>query len=152
MNANMLSGLGADLKAVIGTVPLNAAAATVEAANATTGVDRTGFSHALLIAGTGVTEGAPDSFTVATKLQHCDTINGTYVDFTPTQGTAALDTITAASKLARKLIDLRGCKQFIVAEQTVAFVNGTSPKVNRHSLILLMGADTTPAQTDGTSP
>jgi len=141
------SGSGPEVRNQIGTVPANSAAGTVNG----TGIDRRGFNFVVLESQTGVTTGTPTSFTQDAKLQHSDTVGGTYTDYIPPGGVAAdgrVLQITTASTRRRKQIDVRGARAFVRVQTVTAFVGGTSPTLANVVTMQLAGADVLPAQLD----
>lgn len=139
------SGPGPEVKNQIGTVPAASAAGTVNG----TGVDRRGFNFAILEAQTGAVTGAPAAQTLDAKLQHADTLGGSYTDFVPgAAGSGAVAQITAVNSRKRKQIDLRGAKPFVRAVATVGFTGGTAPTLANVVTLQLSGADALPAQAD----
>jgi hypothetical protein len=144
MSAQNISGIGAEAAPRIGLAPQALAAGTVNG----TGIDRRGFNSCKLVAKTGATSGTPTSFTEDVKLQHADTVGGTYTDYTPSVpnpgGSGAVGQITAANTIRDRAIDLKTAKAFIRAVATTAFVGGTAPTVLCDVTIILGGADTLP--------
>lgn len=134
--------IGSHINCTKGGVP--AIASGTDAGTTQTGFDRTGFESCVLAANVGAATGTPDSFTVDMKLQHSDVVGSGYVDFTPNTGSAAIAQATAAGFKSVN-INLLGAKQFIAVKTTVAFVNGTSPKVPIAATLVMGGAVTEPA-------
>jgi hypothetical protein len=127
------------MKPVVGTAPFAATAGTVTGS----AIDRTGFTRMTLVAAVGAATGTPTSFTVNSKVTHCDTSGGSYVDLTG----AAITAMTAAG-VGQKEIDLKGAKQFLKIVTVTAFVGGTTPTSPNSVLAILSGADTQPASSD----
>lgn len=126
-----------------GIIPLNAAAGTTSP----TGVDRRGFQACQVHTFCGASEGSPTSFTLDSKLQH-NTVStagdGGWADAdacgldSPT--TADLVQITAVNTEKRKAFNLNPAKQFIRVQGILAFVGGTTPKLNYGAVIVLGGS------------
>ena len=125
--------IGSHINATKGGVP--AILSGTDAGTDQTGFDRTGYGSGVLAVNVGAATGTPDSFTVDMKIRHCDTVNGSYADFTQ---------MTAAG-FASVNVNLLGAKQFVCVKTAVAFVNGTSPKVPIAASFVLGGAVTEPA-------
>jgi hypothetical protein len=130
---------GASFKALKAIPPQDAAAGAISG-NSDAGHDRTGFGSCQLHVAVGAASGTPDSFSVAGKLQESDSESTGYTDISG----AAITSITADNGEARVNVDLSGCKKYIRAVVTPAFVNGTSPKVEVAATIVLGGPDTVP--------
>lgn len=151
MSLDTIHTIGPLVKCVTGIPPTAPAAGTVTAANYTTGVDRTGFTHVLVEVEVGAVTGAPSTQTLDVKVQHSDTVGGSYTDWVPVTGVAAsgaVAQITAVSTRKRKTIDLKGAKQFIRLSATTAFTGGSSPTLFQSASLIFGGADTRPAQAD----
>lgn len=126
-----------------GIAPLNRAAGTVSP----TGIDRTGYQSCQMITFCGATEGTPTSFTLDSKLQH-NTVatagDGGWSDADAcgldSPATADLVQITAVDTEKRKAFNLNPAKQFIRGQGILAFVGGTSPKLNYGVVLVLGGA------------
>jgi hypothetical protein len=73
----------------------------------------------------GAASGAPTSFTVDVKLQHGDKADGTDM----ADAGIALTQLSADNTNTAKDIDMVGLKRYIRAVATVAFVDGTTPKI-----------------------
>jgi hypothetical protein len=148
MTAQTITGIGNEVASRIGLDP---SARSAGAANGT-GIDRTGFNSCALIALAGAVTGAPSAQTFDVKLQHADTLGGSYTDFVPSipqpSPTGAVAQLTAASSLKKRSIDLKTAKKFIRAVGTVAFTGGTAPTLNTSAVIVLGGADTLPQVDD----
>jgi hypothetical protein len=129
---------GAYLKVMVGLPPLNAAAATRDGAV----IDRQGYDSCVLFAQAGVSEGTPTSFTHDAKLQESDASDGT--GMTDVAG-AAVTQIVAVSTNQKKNVNLRGVKRYIRVREVIAFVGGTSPKLNASAIVVLGGPDVIPA-------
>jgi len=121
-------------------IPPQAAAAGAISGDSNTGIDRSGFQSCVLHVGTGATSGTPDSFSVAGKLQESDSAATGYTDITD----AAITSITTENSAAKVNVDLSGCKQYIRAVVTPAFVNGSTPKVGVEAVIVLGGSANLP--------
>lgn len=144
MSLDSVYGLTPLMKPVVGTAPFAATAGTVTGS----AIDRTGFTQMTLVAAVGAATGAPSSFTVNSKVTHCDTSGGTYVDWVPgAAGSGAITTMTAAG-VGQKEISLKGAKQFLKIVTVTAFVGGASPTAPNSVLAILSGADTMPASAD----
>lgn len=151
MSLDSVFGIGPMVKLVTGIAPSSPLAGTVTGANYTTGVDRTGFLKALIEVEVGAAGGGPTTQTLDVKIQHSDTVGGSYTDWVPVTGVAAsgaVAQITAVNTRKRKEVDLRGAKQFIRLSATTAFTGGASPTLFQAAAIILSGADTLPAQAD----
>ena len=134
--------IGSHINATKGGVP--AILSGTDAGTDQTGFDRTGYGSGVLAVNVGAATGTPDSFTVDMKIRHCDTVNGSYADFTPNTGSAAITQMTAAG-FASVNVNLLGAKQFVCVKTAVAFVGGASPKVPIAASFVLGGAVTEPA-------
>jgi hypothetical protein len=88
-----------------------------------------------------VTEGTPTSFTYDAKLE--DSADGS-TGWAALVG-AAITQIVAASTAGYKDVDLSSAKRYIRAVDVIAFVGGTSPKLNAAVAVVLGGADVLPA-------
>ncbi len=148
MSAQTITGVGPEIATRIGLEPAARAAGTVTG----TGVDRRGFNSVALVAQTGAETGAPSARTADFKLQHSDTLGGTYVDFTPSipqpAPSGAVAQITAASVVKKRSIDLKTAKAFVRVSSTNAFTGGTAPTLLTSALLVLGGADTLPIADD----
>jgi hypothetical protein len=148
MTAQTITGVGPEVSTKIG---LDAAARSAGAVNGT-GIDRRGFNSCVLVAQTGAVSGAPSAQTFDVKLQHSDTLGGTYTDFTPSVpnpgASGAVAQITAASAVKKRSIDLKTAKPFIRAVGTTGFTGGTAPTLLSSALIVLGGADVLPIADD----
>ena len=126
-----------------GIQPLNAAAGTTSP----TGISRVGFQSCQVHTFAGVSEGTPTSFTLDTKLQH-NTVatsgDGGWADADvcglDSPATADLVVITAVSTEKRKAFNLNPAKEFVRVQGILAFVGGTTPKLNYGSILVLAGA------------
>jgi hypothetical protein len=118
-----------------------AAAATYSLKGA--GVDMQNFESCVLHVMSGVTSGTPDSFAVDCKLQEStvDT-DGSYTDVAtnPQNPLVTITQITTANADRRIEIDRRGLKRWVRPVFTVAFVSGTSPKLNLAATFVCGGA------------
>lgn len=130
------NNIGAYVKAVRGISPQDSAAATINGAS----IDRLGFDSCVLHHTCGAASGTPTSFTAASKLQDSDDGSTGWADLTG----AAATTLAADDTEAQKDIDLTGAKRYIRVVETVAFVGGTSPKVEVAATVVLGGAVTKP--------
>lgn len=148
MTAQTITGIGAEVAAKIGLVPSARAAGAVNG----TGIDRRGFNSCVLIAKTGAVAGAPSAQTFDAKLQHSDTVGGTYADFVPSvpqpSPSGAVAQIAAADTIKKRSIDLRTAKAFIRVVGTTAFTGGTTPTMESDATLVLGGADTLPTAAD----
>ena len=79
---------------------------------------------AVAIALIGAVSGTPDSFTCVITVEESATVNGTYDTL------ATFATATAATEVSSVQVTINPAKPYIRATATLAFVNGTSPKVN----------------------
>jgi hypothetical protein len=103
------------------------------------GIDRSGFDSCVLHVAVGTASGTPDSFSVAGKLQESDD-NSAFSDIAG----ASIAAIATDASEAHVNVNLAGCKQYVRAVVTPAFVNGTSPKIEVAATIVLGGAHTLP--------
>lgn len=130
---------GAQVTVVAAHAPVNSAAGTISG----TAIDRAVPGGQDYFAGTlhvavGAASGTPDSFTVNAKVKHCATSGGSYVALTDRDGNeVAIDAIVADNGEATINVDLTGADEFIKVEPVVAFVNGTSPKIDVASTLVL---------------
>lgn len=150
MTAQTISGVGAEVLCRIGIEP----AARVPGTFFGTGIDRTGFNSCVLIGKVGAVTGAPSAQTADFKLQHSDTLGGTYTDFTPTVpkpgGTGAVAQLTAVQSIKKRTIDLKSAHRFVRAFVTVALTGGSSPTLFSDATLVFGGADTLPTTADET--
>lgn len=132
-----LKDIGSLVKAVLGNVPVAAAAGTRNGA----AIDRQGFYSCVLTAISGAVTGAPTAQTLDAKLQ--DSADGStgWADITG----AAIAQITAVNTLAQKDVNLSAAKRWIRVVETVGFTGGTSPTLGAAEAVVLGGADTLPA-------
>lgn len=148
MTAQTISGVGAEVAARTGIVP---AARTAGSTNGT-GFDRRGFNSCVLITQTGAETGGPSARTYDAKLQHSDTLGGTYTDYTPSipqpGATGAAPQIAAANTTKKRSIDLKSAKAFIRVADTVALTGGSSPTLAVGAVVVLGGADVLPIADD----
>lgn len=140
MSNPQLNGIGPDIKLATGLPPLNRAATTTEG----TGVDRLGFGSVVIDVEAGAAEGTPDSFTLDISLEHSDSSGSGYEALTG----SAVTQITAASSRKRKSVSLKAAKRYIRVKPALAFVGGTTPKLNTAVVLVLGGAVESPAQAD----
>lgn len=142
------SGIGGEIKNVIGTPPASAAGTVTGSA-----IDVRGFTHLILEAQTGAATGGPSAQTLDAKVTHSGASGGSYADWQP-DGTAASGKITqrtADNTRARKVIPLTGCDGFVKIEKTVALTGGSSPTWPNAVMVTLVGAhgqQRMPVQTD----
>lgn len=131
------TNIAAYLKHARGIAPQDSAAATINGASH----DRQGYLSALLVAKNGAPSGTPTSYSVDAKIQ--DSADGStgWADFAG----ASVTQITADDTDRAKAVDLSGAKRYIRVVVTVAFVGGTSPKVEVDADVILGGTDTLPA-------
>lgn len=148
MSAQTISGVGPEVATRVGLVPAARAAGTVNG----TGFSRRGYNSCVLVGITGAESGSPSARSVDFKLQHSDTLGGTYADFTPSVpnpgGTGALAQIAAVDTLKKRSIDLKTAKEFIRVVGTSAFTAGTAPTLLSAAIVVLGGADTLPIADD----
>jgi hypothetical protein len=109
--------------------PQDSAAATITG----DAIDRLGYDSLEFSHRCGAASGTPDSYTVATKLQESDASGSGFADVSGATAT----TLTADNTSAAKAIDARGLKRYVKLVTTVAFVNGTSPKVEAAAVVVL---------------
>lgn len=125
-----------DIGGAISVVPAsttNAAAGTITSA----AINRFGLNSAVIKHSCGPATGTPDTFSVATKLQHADTSGGAYTDVTG----GGLTNLTADSTAATLDISLLPTRQYLKTVTVVTFVNGTSPKIPVDVTVILGGSD-----------
>lgn len=133
--------IGAFVAPCVSISPRNAAAETY----AGIAVDRLEARSCVLVVESGAPTGAPDSYTLAGKLQHSDTTtDGDFVDFQIDETTVAIETITADGSLKTVNVDLSSAKRYVRAKATLAFVNGSSPKLPYSASIILGGGRKVP--------
>lgn len=134
--------IGASIKVFKASAPADSAAATITGST----IDRATPGGTLYMSGVahialGAASGTPDSFTVTSKLQHsATTTDGDFTDVTGATGT----TLTADAGETQFDFDCVGLKRYIRLIIVVTFVNGTSPKIEVASVIVLGGADHEP--------
>lgn len=134
------NNIGAYIKAVRGISPADSAATGGTPIDGAA-IDRLGYGSAVLHHTCGAASGTPDSFTVDSKLQDSDDGSTGWADVTG----AAATTLAADNAEAQKDVDLSGAKRYIRVRTAVAFVNGTTPKVEVAATVILGGAVTKPA-------
>jgi len=78
---------------------------------------------AIAIVSLGAVTGTPDSFSVIVTIEESATSGGTYDTL------ATFATATGTTNVASKPFTINPAKPFIRATATIAFVNGTSPKI-----------------------
>lgn len=148
MSAQTISGVGPEVATRIGILP---AARTVGTVNGT-GFSRKGFNSCVLIGITGAETGGPSARSADFKLQHSDTVGGTYADYTPSVpnpgATGALAQIAAVDTIKKRSIDLKTAKEFIRVVDTTAFTGGSSPSLISGAVVVLGGADVLPIADD----
>lgn len=148
MTAQTITGIGPEVASRIGLDPAARAAGTVNG----TGIDRRGFNSCALIGQTGAITGAPSAQTLDLKLQHSDTVGGTYADYVPSipqpSPSGAVAQITAASTVKKRSIDLKTAKAFIRVVGVTGFTAGTTPTMESSATIVLGGADVLPIADD----
>lgn len=150
MTAQTISGVGAEVLCRTGIDP----AARVAGTSNGVGIDRMGFNSCVLIGKAGAVTGAPSALTADFKLQHADTLAGSYADYTPTVpspgGTGAVAVLNAVSSIKKRTIDLKAARRFIRVFCTVGFTGGTAPTLFSDATLVLGGADTLPTTADET--
>ncbi|MDP2275293.1 MAG: hypothetical protein Q8K32_31395 [Archangium sp.] len=148
MTAQTITGIGPEIASKVGLEP----AARVAGAVNGTGFDRRGFNSLALIGVTGAVSGAPSTQAVDFKLQHSDTLGGTYADFVPSipqpGATGALAQITAVSAVKKRSVDIKTAKAFMRVVGTTAFTGGTAPTLLSSAVVVLGGADVLPIADD----
>lgn len=82
------------------------------------------LKDAIAVVLVGATSGTPDSFTVVVTIEQSATSGGSYT------ATATLPTNTTANQVGTQQVILDQTKPWVRATATIAFVNGTSPKIN----------------------
>ncbi len=129
--------IGAYALPQIGIPSTNSAAATTDGTaidRMTQGADQ-GWLSCILAFNVGSASGTPDSFTADCKLQESDASGSGFTDIT---GAAVTQRTAAGQGFVN--VNLKGCKRYIRATVTVAFVNGTSPRLPVAATIVLGGA------------
>jgi hypothetical protein len=131
----MPMNIGAGLKVVTGLAPLDNAAGTRNG----TGIDRATPGGALatsciVFGSLGAKSGTPDSLTAIYKLED-SADNSTGWTLYGSAGT----TLTADNGSVQVDIDLRAAKRYIRVAEVIAFVNGTSPKIEGQAVVVLGG-------------
>lgn len=135
------SNIGALIKVLRGIPPQDSAAATINGA----AIDRLLYESCVLHHTVGAASGTPDSFTVNTKLQHSPDGSAGWEDYVPgAAGSGAAAELNTDDTEAEQDIDLRGAMRYIRAVSVVAFVNGTSPKIEVAATVVLGGAQDIP--------
>lgn len=112
-------------------------------------IDTLGFKNAMFVVENGVATGTPTSYTVAAKVQECDTSGGSYTDVPG----AAITTITADAKSAQIQVvglDTTTRMRYLKLLITSAFVGGTSPAALVSGTCLLGEPENAPVTNSGT--
>lgn len=113
-------------------------------------IDTMGYNSAMVVVENGAVTGAPTSYTVDAKVQHCATSGGSYVDISG----AAITQIVADAKSAQIRLEGLGTSinRYIKVVITPAFVGGTAPAALITGKVLLgrafkvpVGNSSTPA-------
>lgn len=140
MAINLGKNFGGEIKCAIGTVPAASSAGSVNGS----AIDRMGFSSCVLEVQTGAETGTPSARSATVKLQ--DSADGStgWADIT-----GASVAVSAVNTRARLTVSLGAVKRYIRAVNTTAFTGGTTPTLASAAVVILGGADTTPAQADG---
>lgn len=94
----------------------------------------------LFVFETGATSGTPDSFTVTAKVEHSSDDGSTdaYAQVTDLNIVeAATKVISAVNTVESLAVRAVGLKQYVRLVLTIAFVNGTTPKVYTNAFAIL---------------
>lgn len=129
--------IGAEIKVVWGLSPLDNSAGTRNGSAIDRAVANGALYNSCVVAGrAGAASGTPTSFTVIYKLQ--DSADGStgWADYG-----SANATITADNGDAEGDFNLSSAKRYIRVVETVAFVDGTTPKVECAAVVVLAGAN-----------
>jgi hypothetical protein len=109
------------------------------------GIDRQGYSAALICAQAGAATGSPTAQTFDAKLQH-SADNVTFADAVAATGlTVAITQMTADSQVAELGGALETLNRYIRTQITVALTGGSTPKWPIAVATVLTGADRNPA-------
>ena len=92
---------------------------------------------AIAVASLGAVTGTPDSFTCVITVEESATVNGSYDTL------ATFATGTGTTNVAHVPVTINPAKPFIRATATLAFVNGTSPKLIVDVVLLVQQIDAT---------
>jgi hypothetical protein len=117
--------------------PQDSAAATITG----DAIDRASFASMVMSHRCGTASGTPTSYTVDTKLQESDASGSGFADVAG----ETLVQLTADNTSDEKVVDLRGRKRYLKLVTTVAFVGGTSPKVEAAGAVVLCDPVVKPA-------
>lgn len=132
--------IGDALKVAWGLSPLDNSAGTRNG----TGIDRATpggqlYMGAVLSGRVGAASGTPTSFSAIYKLQDSADNSTGWADY----GTAQ-DTVTADDGTGQVSVNLTGAKRYIRVVEVIAFVGGTTPKVEGSAVVVLGGARSHP--------
>lgn len=130
--------IGAHVKQALGLTPRLAVAAALNGP----AIDRQGYGSCSVAVITGADAGAPDSFSVATAIEHSDDGATNWAAFTDG---GSVSTVVTEAAVTEASINLAGAKRYIRVSPTVAFVNGTTPSIGLAIAVTLGGADKLPA-------
>jgi hypothetical protein len=136
--SHVLHDIGAGLKVVWALSPLDNAAGARNSSAIDRAVANGNLYMSCVLSGrVGAASGTPTSFTGIYKLQ--DSADGStgWADYG-----AALATVTTDNGDDQGDINLSSAKRYIRVVETIAFVDGTSPKVEGTAVVVL-GASTT---------
>ena len=119
--------LGDKIKVVAGVLPVDSGAATLTSADITRDKN---YEEGKAIFQVGTPSGTPDSFTATCKVKHKELAGDNYVDF------ATGLVLSASGGIGTLDLDLKGAKSLLQMEIVLAFVNGTSPKIEAASCLV----------------
>lgn len=128
---NAAGNVGGIVTSKVALTPRNQAAAASFGLNGSS-IQKKDALSALFVVSLGATEGTPDSFTVDARLED-SADNSSFAAVSAVTGrtpSVAITQITAAAGRAFLEVDLRHVREYFRLSFTVAFVNGTSPKIN----------------------
>ena len=137
MSYSLQRNVGASLKTGKAFKPVASAAATING----DGIDRLGFSSAVLHHQCGDATGSPSAQSVATRLQHSDAQGSGFADVSPA---VTLTALTANNTDAERDVDLTGLKRYIRLVSVVTFTGGSSPAIPVAATITLGGPEALP--------
>lgn len=145
MNTSAQWGSGDLVKMLKAVPPQDAAAGAIEGG----GIDRSKYLSAALHVAVGAASGTPDSFSVTAKVQHSsdDASADPYADYIGPESANVEDitAIVADNGQTQLNINLSKAKKYVRAVVTVAFVSGSTPKIEVAATWAFGGAETLPA-------
>lgn len=103
--------------------PLALASTTTSSAVQITTANMHPSGDAVAVVNVGAATGTPDSFTVVVTITASATSGGSYTAL------GAFTTNTAGSQIEHLPVPIDPARPFLKATATIAFVNGTSPKI-----------------------